>query len=418
MRTIELAYGRSVIPFEFDPQRFEVICGRQNLCPIGDSEIGKCLDRPIGTPPIEEIIKPGERVLIAVPDRTRSSGAGEICNLIIRRLIAAGVQPANIRIVFATGIHRPVRESEKAEILGDFIARRIVSQSHNARDLASLVRLGETTSGIPIELNRALVEYSRVITVSSVGFHYFAGFTGGRKMICPGLASKRTITETHRLAFDFDQRTRAEGVGPGQLEGNPVNKAFIEAASAAPPDFSVNSLVDSRGEIVDVYCGDWIASHRSACDRLRESNVVRLSEKRKSVIVSCGGFPFDINMIQAHKALVAATQACLPGGSIVLIAECSEGLGRSDFAEWFSAESSRQMAELLSRKYQVNGQTAWSLLRIAEEFDVRIISSLPTATTEKMRLVSMQSLERAVAKLPEGPGYIMPFGSQFIPEPA
>lgn len=418
MQTIELSYGRSAIPFEFDPSRFEVIgCGQERPA-IGDAEIGNRLENPIGTPPIEELVKPGERVLIAVPDATRISGAAEICNLLIRRLIAAGIEPSEIRIIFATGIHRPVSEAEKAEILGDFIARRIVSQSHNARDLAGLVRLGETAGGIPIELNRALVEYSRVITVSSVGFHYFAGFTGGRKIVCPGLASQRTINETHRLAFDFERKERADGVAPGRLDGNPVNDAFIEAASARPPDFSINSLVNARGEITDVFCGDWIAAHRAACETLRSRNTIQISEKRKSVIVSCGGFPFDINMIQAHKALVAAAKACQPGGSIVLIAECSEGLGRADFADWFSAENSRQLAEMLTRKYQVNGQTAWSLLRIAEEFDVRIISSLPASLTEKMRLTAMQSLVRAAAKLPDGPGYIMPFGTQYIPEAA
>lgn len=416
MQSIDLAYGRTTIPFDFDPERFDVLCLESNAKPLSDAEIGNLIDSPIGSPQLEDLVRSGERVLIAVPDATRRAGAGQCCNLLIRRLIAAGINPADIRIIFATGIHRPVTESEKTAILGDFIARRIVAESHDSRNIANLIRLGTTSNGIPIELNRALVDYAFVITISSVGFHYFAGFTGGRKIICPGLASTRTITQTHRLAFDFRRKRRADGVAPGRLEGNPVHEAFVEVASAAAPHFSINTIIGRNDEITEMFCGDWMQSHRAACEAFRLSHTIHIKEKRKNVVVSCGGFPYDINMIQAHKALQNAALACEPGGNIILIAQCPDGAGHTDFAGWFSAGDSDGIAGLLEEKYQVNGQTAWSIRKIAEQFNVRIVSSLPAGLTEKMGFAAMQSLSRAVSKLPQGKGYILPLGARFAIE--
>jgi len=162
-------------------------------------------------------------------------------------------------------------------------------------------------------------------------------------------------------------------------------------------------------------CGDWITSHRAACEKYAAHHVINITEKRDVVIVSCGGYPYDINMIQAHKALDAASRACNDGGTIIFLAECPDGLGRADFLDWFDAANSAALAEKLCEKYQVNGQTAWNLLKKAERFDVRIITSLDAATSEKMRLVPMQSLSRAIAKTKADlKGYILPNGSKFL----
>jgi len=257
------------------------------------------------------------------------------------------------------------------------------------------VRLGETSSGIPVELNRALKEFDHVITVGAVTYHYFAGFTGGRKLVCPGLASSRTVSETHRLAFDFERGIRAKGVGIGKLAGNPVHEAFVEAASLAPPAFAVNTIVDAEGSATDLLCGDWLASHEEACDRYRSSHSKQIIEKRELVIASCGGSPYDINLIQAHKALETASYACQEGGTILLMAECPDGLGRPDFLEWFSSGTSDGIAAALTERYQVNGQTAWSLMDKSERFDVRMISELDDAVTEAMGMRRLGSVSWA-----------------------
>ena len=336
--------------------------------------------------------------------------------MLVRRLIANGIPAHDIRIIFATGIHRTVKEEEKISILSPFIAQRIKTLDHDPRDLMKIVRLGETSSGIPVELNRALTEHDHVVLVGGVTFHYFAGFTGGRKLVCPGLGSAKTISSTHKLAFDCETRSRREGVGVGLLDGNAVHEAFMEAVEFVDPSFTINSLVNDAGQPIDLYCGNWIASHRKACDVYVDSHTIKISEKRNLAIASCGGYPNDINMIQAHKTLEAASHVCQEGGTIILLAECLDGLGRKDFLDWFNAENSGSLAENLCEKYQVNGQTAWSLLKKTERFDIRIVSSLDAATTEKMRLTPMQSLARAVAKVDKNAkGYILPQGAKFHP---
>jgi len=410
MAKIDLKYGRSSIPLEYDAGRFNVLGSTVEENPLSDAEIGNRLERSIDSPNLEDIIEPGQTVLIVVPDATRQTASGQIVNLIVRRLIANGTPAHDIRIIFATGIHRKATDAEKAAILTPFIAQRIKTLDHDPRDLAGLVRVGETSVGIPVELNRAVLEHDHVITVGGVTFHYFAGFTGGRKLICPGLASSRTISETHKLAFDCERKTRRAGVDTGLLDDNAVNKAFMEAVAKAEPSFAISTIVNDDGEAVDTYCGNWISSHRAACDAYSAQHTINLAEKRPVVVVSCGGYPYDINMIQAHKALDTATRACTDGGTICFLAECEDGLGRDDFLKWFEAEHSQRLAEMLCQKYQVNGQTAWSLLTKAERFDVRIVTQLDEAICKRMRL---RKIELSELSLANGSGYIVSHGAKF-----
>jgi nickel-dependent lactate racemase len=407
-----------MIPFDFDENRFQVLGSEMENFPLSDVEIGLAFDKPIDSPPLEEIVQPGETVLIVVPDATRQVAAGQIVNLIVRRLIAGGTLPGNIRIIFATGIHRPVTAAERREILTPFIAQRIKMIDHNPKDLVALLRMGETRRGIPIELNRSLKEHDHIVLVGGVSFHYFAGFSGGRKMICPGLGSTRTVSETHKLAFDCERKTRREGVGQAQLAGNAVHEEFMEIVEKINPTFSVNTVVNDRGEATEIFAGNWRTAHEQACRVYAEKHTVKISEKRETVVVSCGGAPFDLNMIQAHKALEMASYACTEGGSIVFLAECPDGLGRSDFLKWFEAETSRHLAETLCESYQVNGQTAWSLLTKAERFDVQIVTALEAAETERMRLHKAESFEAAWSKIePGASGYILPYGGKFLIKP-
>ena len=403
MPMIDLRYGRESISLDI-PDSFDVLFAEPEDDPLSDHQIGELLEDPIGAARIEDLVSPDETVLFVVPDATRSSGAGQIVNLLVRRLIANGTMPYDIAAIFATGIHRPVTEGEKAAILTPFIAQRIKTLDHGPRDLMRIVMVGELSDGTPVELNRALVEFDRVITIGSVGFHYFAGFTGGRKLICPGLASNRTIAATHRLAFDFERKARAEGVAPGSLEGNPVHEAFVEAASKVKVDLSVSTIVNGHGEVTGLFCGDHIGAHIAACENYAASHTVMITRQYEAVLVSCGGSPFDINLIQAHKSLEAASRACKPGGRIYLLAECGDGLGRTDFLKWFEAADARELAQNLTDSYHVNGQTAWSLLTIAERFDVGIVTELPEDAVEKMRLrkLTPETLRSEVGSLTEG----------------
>lgn len=414
MPVVQLKYGKSATAIDYDETRFEILGPSAQTNPLSDAEIGERLDDPIDSPRLEDIVEAGQSVLIVVPDATRQTGCASVVNLVVRRLIANGTAPHEIRIIFATGIHRKVTEEEKASIVTPFIAQRIKLLDHDPRDLMQLVRIGETSGGLSVELNRALTEHEHVIIIGGVTFHYFAGFTGGRKLICPGLASSRTISETHKLAFDCERKTRRDGVETGKLDGNAVNEAFMEIVERCEPAFAINTIVNDAGEVTDLYCGNWRSSHRAACEAYAAHHTVRINEKRDLVIVSCGGYPFDINLIQAHKALEAASHACDDGGTIILLAECAEGLGRPDFLKWFDAADSNHLVETLCKTHQVNGQTAWSLLTKAERCDIRLVTDLDEQDVEKMRLkkLDISHLESIVAD-DYSSGYIFPFGASF-----
>src|SRR5256885_3404515 len=221
MSIIQLGYGQSKIDFDYDDARFEVLAPNQaNAHSLSDTEINAALDAPIDCPSLADQVVAGDTVLLVVSDATRATGSAQIVNLLVRRLIENGVAAGDIAIIFATGIHRAVRPEEKAQLLTSFIAQRIRTIDHDANDASQLIQIGTMEGGEPIEINRALREFSKVILTGGVGFHYFAGFTGGRKSICPGLASARTIEATHMLALDFECGGRRGGVGTRLLDGN------------------------------------------------------------------------------------------------------------------------------------------------------------------------------------------------------
>lgn len=417
MPSIPLGYGKSAINFDFDADRFKVLTPNEvNSQALTDVEINQAFDSPIESPALEDLVTSDDTVLIVVSDATRATGSAQVINLLVRRLIENGIQPGNLAIIFATGIHRPVTPAEKIDLLTSFVAQRIRTINHDANDSASLIRLGELSNGVPIEVNRALKEFSKVFITGGVGFHYFAGFTGGRKSICPGLASARTIEATHMLALDFERGGRREGVGTGWLEGNAVSEECERVAALIEPAFSINTIVNERGRVEKIFAGHWRAAHRQACADYLANHSLSIREKRDLVIVSCGGWPYDINMIQAHKALDMAAYACADRGTIVFLAECVDGLGRADFLKWFDEANSRALENRLRDGYEVNGQTAWALLTKTERFDVRIVTALPENETRRMRMNAAPSIEEILAQAgSNSTGYIMPRGAALLP---
>ncbi|HMH42140.1 MAG TPA: nickel-dependent lactate racemase [Pyrinomonadaceae bacterium] len=417
MAKIELGYGRSSITLEYEDARFEVLAPNETEAhPLSDNEVSAAFDDPIDSPLLEELIAPGDTFLIVVSDATRATGSAQIINLLVRRLIQNGVQPGDIAIIFATGIHRAVRPDERIELLTSFIAQRVRTLDHDAYRPSQLIQIGKMEDGTPVEVNRALKEFSKVIITGAVGFHYFAGFTGGRKSICPGLASARTIEATHMLALDFERGGRRQGVGGGLLDGNAVSEECERVAAMIEPALSINAIVNEHGHAEKVFVGGWRAAHRRACAEYIGGHSAKIKEKRDVVIVSCGGAPYDINTIQAHKALDMAAHACSDGGTIVFLAECGDGLGRADFMKWFESADSRALESRLRDAYEVNGQTAWSLLTKSERFRVHIITELNDELARGMRMTKSRSLEEALSNVSaKTQGYIMPRGAALLP---
>jgi nickel-dependent lactate racemase len=417
-RTIALGYGARQIPFAFDPERFDVLAPSETeTALLSDEALHAALDAPINSPRLEEIVEAGDRIVVVVPDATRAAGVERIAPLLIERLNRRGLADNQISILVGGGIHRPPTRAEIHSILGDELPFRIAVHPHDVNDASTHAALGVTSRGTPVVLNRRLVEADRGVVVGAISFHYIAGFSGGRKAILPGCAAESSIQANHLLSFDRETLEKRAGIASGSLDGNPVHEDMTEAVGMLNPSFLVNSVLGEANEIVRLYAGHWRDAHRLGCDQYRAAHAHAVTERRPLVIVSAGGSPRDINLIQSHKAMEHASAVLEEGGTMVALAECGGGLGRDDFLRWFVPGGSRATALMLVDDYKINGQTAWGLRRKSERFRMLLVSALDPDTVRRTGLEPHPTLESALSTIANDQhGYIIPNGLSTLPQ--
>jgi lactate racemase len=358
--------------------------------------------------------QPGEQVLIVTSDVTRPTGSEVYLPLLVHRLNEAGIRDRDIEIVIALGIHRKQTEAEHRKILGELYGRIKVTD-HDCDDPGSLVYLGETARGLPIEINRRVAEAQRLILTGAITFHYFAGFGGGRKAFLPGVSSRRSCMASHFALLNPEAGSgRHPKAVTGNLEGNPVHEAMLEACARRAPDFILNTVLAPDKRIMAAFAGDWREAHLEGCRFYADNFSYPIAEKADLVVVSCGGFPKDINLIQAHKSMEYGSRALKPGGVMILLAECRDGYGNATFFNWFGYESCAELESALRKRYEINGQTAWSVKEKAERFRIVLVSQLPPEEVETMGMLPAQTLEQAY----ELASYMLPddFRAYLIPE--
>jgi nickel-dependent lactate racemase len=340
--------------------------------PIGDEAraIAEALENPIGTAPLCEIVRPGERVAIVVNDITRLTRTDLMLPPIIDTLNAAGIPDGDIFIVFALGIHRRQTDGERKLIAGEEIYRRIRCFDHIATDDANLVEIGTTSFGNRVEINREVWEADRIILTGEIIYHLIAGYSGGRKSLVPGVAGFRTTTFNHRMIFDPDCRS-------GKLDGNPAHEDLLEACRMGDPDFIVNVVLSPNGKLIRVVAGHYDLAHREGCRTVDRMLRVEVDAPYDLIVASAGGFPLDIDLRQAHKGLENACQALRPGGSILFYAECPSGAGIRAFEEYVSRYRDEfEMREALAREFVVGGHKAYWVARLGRLYNVHLVSGL------------------------------------------
>ena len=335
------------------------------------AEIKRALQEPIGTKRISEIAKPGDKVAIVVDDFTRPAPSHLMVPPILEELNNAGVKNEDITIIFACGTHRPVTDEEARRLLGEEIAGKIKYVSHNC-SAKDHVYVGTTkTHGTKVYLNRIFVEADVKILTGDVGLHYYAGYGGGRKSILPGISSCETIQHNHAMLLHKNAHT-------GILEGNPIHEDMMEAAELAKIDFILNVVLNSKGEIVKAFAGDWRKAFYEGVKLVDEMYKVPVERKADIVVVSCGGHPFDIDLYQAYKAVDGALEVVKRGGVIVWVAECSEGYGNQVFYEWMKKyRTLKEVERAIKRKFKLGGHKAYYLLKALEKAKIILVSVMP-----------------------------------------
>jgi nickel-dependent lactate racemase len=384
--------------------------------PLPDPIAAVCtaLGNPIGTPPLQEIVNPGERAAIVVNDITRLAHSDVFLPVLVDELNLAGIPDRNIVIVFALGIHRRHTAEEQRQIVGEDLARRISLIDHDAFDQSNLSFVGRTTYGNEIWVNRRVREAERVILTGEIIYHLIAGYSGGRKSLMPGVAGAATISFNHK--FILDPRCRA-----GALDGNPAHEDMLEACRLFKPDFLLNVILNANGKLAGVVAGHYDQAHRAGCETVNEIHQAPFERPYDVVIASAGGFPFDIDLRQAHKGMENAARALRAGGTLLYFAECREGAGVGALSEWVERfSSSAEMVLALQSHFVVGGHKAYWIVRLGESMRVLLISELPETLVRNCHLVAVSdpavALRRALEEAgPEARVAYMPDASLTFP---
>ena len=328
-----------------------------------DDLLKNALSHPLGTKKISEM--DGKNVVIVVDDKTRPLPTKEILPHIFNELNGE----KNITILFATGTHTPMMEKDALNVLGKEIVKNYEWKSHDAKN-AEFVDLGMSSFGTPILLNKDFMDADIKILVGDVELHYFAGYGGGRKSVLPGIASEKTVEHNHQMMFHENARF-------GILDGNPVHDDMEEAALLAKVDFCLNVVQNSKHEIVGAFAGKHKKVLREGAKMVDEMFKCIVEQKADVVIVAADGYPHDINLYQAMKAIQTVIDVVKEGGTIVFIAECKEGHGSEKFYnEIEKYENSDQIKKDLMEKFIMGKHKVYYMLNATEKTKIFMVTDM------------------------------------------
>ena len=285
------------------------------------------LDFPLASPSLSELARGKKTAAISVCDITRPAPNRITLPPLLKRLHEVGIPKENILILIATGLHRGATPEEVDMIVGPEIARTYRVVSHNARAREDHRFLGETRRGTPVFVDERFVSADLHITLGFVEQHLMLGFSGGRKLIVPGLAAQETIKVIHSPKF-----IREPLATEGSIAGNPLHAELLECARMARHDFILDVALTQERKIAGVFAGNPVKAHAAGVEFVEKACLEEVEEPADLVITSAAGFPLDLTFYQSVKGITAATHLAKPGGRILLVAECAEGMGSPEFA--------------------------------------------------------------------------------------
>jgi nickel-dependent lactate racemase len=358
------AFGKTGLALELPEGFCYQVLEARSAVPLADpaAAIERALDSPVVGLPLGQLATGKRSAAISVCDITRPAPNREVLPPLLARLEAAGMARGRITILIATGLHRPATEAEIGEICGAGVAGKYRVINHHARELAEHHYLGDTASGTPVFIDERFLSADLHITLGFIEPHLMLGFSGGRKLIAPGLAAEQTIKVLHSSKFMRDCRAVE-----GSIEENPLHRELLEIARMARHDFLVDAaLARGTGQrpIAALFAGEPVAAHRQGVKFVSEVMLETLDEPVDAVITTSAGYPLDLTFYQAVKGITAASHIVKPGGKILLLAECAEGPGGAEFSEMLAKHpSDRGFMEEIARVPVVVDQ--WQLEKLA-----------------------------------------------------
>ncbi len=391
---VALPYGHATLSLEFPSS-----CAIETIEPPSRAALTdpaaalvSALREPVAGPPLSSLLGPDMRVAIVVADWTRACAYRALLPPLLDELSRCGIRDEAIALLIAYGTHTRQPDEVSGELYGEEACRRAALVHHDC-DTADLVEVGATPAGTRVALNPRYLAADATITLGTVSFHYFAGFGGGPKLVFPGLAGRDGVLTNHAryVAQMLAEPRRLKG----ELGGNACAEDVREAVKLAPPAFSIHCLLNEHGALSEVLAGKWDASHEAACTRLRESATIEVDRRYDLVVASCGGFPRDITLIQAHKSLDNACDLLRDGGTLLIAAECTEGVGSDTFLPWFDLDEDT-FIETLTHRYELHGGTAFAMRRKSARCRIYIKSALSDEIIRRIGATPVADLQTAL----------------------
>ncbi|MGL5330418.1 MAG: nickel-dependent lactate racemase [Peptostreptococcaceae bacterium] len=388
-----------------------------------EKEVNNVLNNPIGTRPLNEIVKPGEKVAIVVSDITRAwMKSDEFVIHIVNYLTDIGVKDEDMFVVIALGGHRKSTEEEMIKIVGKEVYNRVKVYDHECEDKNELVYLGESSRNTPIYLNKKIHEANRVIITGGIVFHIFAGFGGGAKSILPGVVGIETIQANHRLSFNPGKSSGLNlNSGPNIIEGNPLREDMNEVCKIVNPDFLFNVVLDTKGDFIKFVGGHYYDAWYEGAMFIRSLYGVPVDNKADIIIASAGGFPKDINLYQSIKTTDNALHGGKDDSVIILLSQCQEGLGAEEFADWFKHNTLEDMENALKDNFTVPGYAAYKTAYTARYRKVILISDIDDKIVSDFNMIPCHDLDEAlkmaykIAEKENPKITLMPYGGNTLP---
>lgn len=377
----------------------------------GAEEIKRALANPIKSQPLRKIVQPGEKVVIVTSDITRPMPSTVVLPPVLDELQAAGVKDEDIKVVFALGIHRGHTEVEKKALVGEEIFHRIACVDSDPSDT---IHLGTTKNGTPIEIFNPVAQADRRILLGNIEYHYFAGYSGGAKAIMPGVSTRAAIQANHKRMVE-------DSAQAGNLYTNNVRNDIDEVAQFVPIDFIVNVVLDAKKQVIKAVAGNYLAAHREGCRFLDSLYKLQIPQRAEIVIVSAGGFPKDINLYQAQKALDNAKHAIKKDGIIILVASCKEGFGEDVFERWMlGVNKSQQLIENIRTSFELGGHKAAAIAMVLQSSKIFLVSDLEPDFVHKLFMEPFPDVQSALhqALIEKGQDagiFLMPLGGSTLP---
>lgn len=423
---IHMKYGRSAFTAALpDENVLEVIEGNSDDCAKSEEDIlDEALMRPIDSARLSQLVHPGETVCIVIPDITRSwQKTDRYLYKLVDELNAGGVRDQDIVFLSGTGTHRKQTEEEHRILLGDRLASRFTVIDHDCLEKGDNVYLGTTTFGTPVSLNRRALACDHVVITGAIVYHFLPGWSGGKKAILPGIASYDTIMANHALSLcpEFGAGIRPS-VKSANTEGNPVHMDMLEAASFIKPLFIYNVVMGHNGKIVGAVAGNYITAHVKGCKIVDRIDSVKIKGKSDLVIATAGGYPKDINLYQSIKVLINAREAARDNGALIVMSECSEGIGGDeglvDILIKFNTLEERERC--LRDAYSIAKFVGYYFCVTAQMYNLILVTALDPSVFRTTGVTAVRTLDEALAVArakcrPDATVNVMPQGANTFP---